>query len=165
MGNKPSKESTTSKRRIAVLERDVKALELRKAGANYVQIAAQLGMKYPSTAMMALRRQMERLRPVAMATELRELEAIRLDAIWLRLWQRFQANPSDQVVRSMMQVMERRARLLGLDAPVQHEVSGPDGQPIQVEAVDITSLRMRLLNVIQGEVKELPPGADGNSNS
>ena len=65
----------------------------------------------------------------------------------------------------MMQVMERRARLLGLDAPVQHEVSGPDGQPIQVEAVDVISLRMRLLNVIQGEVKELPPGTNGNSNS
>jgi hypothetical protein len=35
-----------------------------------------------------------------------------------------------------IKAMERRARLLGLDAPARSEISGPGGQPLEIKAFD-----------------------------
>jgi hypothetical protein len=35
-----------------------------------------------------------------------------------------------------IKAMERRARLLGLDAPSRNEISGPGGQPLEIKAFD-----------------------------
>jgi hypothetical protein len=57
----------------------------------------------------------------------RELELTRLDAMLLPLWRRVQAGEEKAIDRAL-RIMERRARLLGLDAPTRGELSGPEGQ-------------------------------------
>ena len=39
---------------------------------------------------------------------------------------------NERAAEVLLRVMERRARLLGLDRPVRHEVTGADGGPIEV---------------------------------
>lgn len=56
----------------------------------------------------------------------------------------------DRAVR----IMDRRARLLGLDAPTRKEISGPDGKPIQTEDVTTgakTTLREKLIAFMKGD--------------
>jgi hypothetical protein len=62
---------------------------------------------------------------VEQATELRELEVGRLDAMIEGLWSRVR-DGSPPAVSAAVRVSERRARLLGLDAPVvsKSEVTG-----------------------------------------
>ena len=39
---------------------------------------------------------------------------------------------SDKAVNSVLRIMERRSKLMGLDAPVRHELSGPGGGAINI---------------------------------
>jgi hypothetical protein len=39
-----------------------------------------------------------------------------------------------EIMDRIMKCMERRARLLGLDAPTRQQLSGPDGGPVRLEA-------------------------------
>ena len=62
---------------------------------------------------------------------MRDLEAARLDAMLLPLWRRVQQGDERAVDRAL-KIMERRARLLGLDAPSKSEQSGSDGEPLKI---------------------------------
>ena len=76
------------------------------------------------------------------ADELRKLELERLDKLLLGVWPQAVRGNQGSVDRAL-RIMERRAKLLGLDAPVKSEWSGPDGGPIEV-----TDARERLLALI-----------------
>jgi hypothetical protein len=105
-------------------ERHLRALELRKAGATYRVIAEQLGYADPKGAHKAVASALKAtLREPA--AELRELELTRLDAMLLALWPEVSAGGEKAVDRAL-KIMERRARLLGLDAPTRlsHEGEG-----------------------------------------
>ena len=65
------------------------------------------------------------------ADEVRDLEVARLDAMLLPLWRRVQQGDERAVDRAL-KIMERRARLLGLDAPSKSEQSGSDGEPLKI---------------------------------
>jgi hypothetical protein len=128
--------------RIDAAERDAKALELRKDGLTYTQIAERLGISR-STAHKHVTRGLHRTRQEP-ADELRRLEAERLNQLWAEamavLRRRHVLVQSGKVVKdddgqpitddgpllqattTLLRVMERRARLLGLDAPARHEV-------------------------------------------
>jgi transposase-like protein len=68
-------------------ERRQEALELRKAGKTYTQIAQELGCSNPSVAGRYVRTALqESIRePTA---EVRELEVAHLDALWEQVWPR-----------------------------------------------------------------------------
>ena len=102
----------------AIAERRVLALELRKAGGSYREIARQLGIDV-HTAHAAVGAELAALREtaVAEATELRALELERLDGMTSGLWPRIEEG-SAAAVSAGVRVSERRSRLLGLDAPV-----------------------------------------------
>ena len=128
--------------RIDAAERDAKALELRKDGLTYTQIAERLGISR-STAHKHVTRGLHRTRQEP-AEELRRLEAERLNQLWAEamavLRRRHLLVQSGKVVKgddgqpitddgpvlqattTLLRVMERRARLFGLDAPARHEV-------------------------------------------
>ncbi len=108
-------------RRVKAHERHLQALELRKAGATFQQIATQLGYADAAGAHKAV---MSALRATLRepADELRTLEAERLDALQLALWKRALAGEERAVAR-VVNLMARRARLLGLDAPQRSELS------------------------------------------
>jgi hypothetical protein len=102
----------------AIAERRVRALELRKAGAPYRQIASDLGVDV-HTAHADVAAELADLREAAVqdATELRALELERLDGMTSGLWPQIREG-SPPAVTAAVRVSERRARLLGLDEPV-----------------------------------------------
>ena len=102
----------------AIAERRVRALELRKAGAPYREIARQLGVDtHTAWADVASEIAAIREQTVAQAEELRALELERLDGMTSGLWPSIQ-DGSAAAVSAGVRVSERRSRLLGLDAPV-----------------------------------------------
>lgn len=92
------------------LEHDV--LTLRRSGVGIVKAAEQLGVPR-STAASALKRALSRTMQVP-AAELRDLESDRLDHLQLGLWAKALRGDT-QAVDRILRIMERRARLLGLD--------------------------------------------------
>jgi len=125
-------ESTTSQRILKGREREAAAVKLRMGGATYEEIGASMGIT-AMAAYKAVKRALARVitKTNEDASELRTLELQRLDKLLLALWGRA-VKGDDAAVDRVLRVMERRAKLRGLDAPVQ--VSGPGGGPIAVKA-------------------------------
>jgi hypothetical protein len=103
------------------------------AGATYEAIGRALGVSKTR----AYRIVMGALGALAAKTgedadRVRTLELSRIDAMVLSLWPN-RANP--RVADTLIRLSERRARLLGLDAPARVEQTGADGGPIKTEAV------------------------------
>jgi hypothetical protein len=142
--------------RIDAAERDAKALELRKDGLTYTQIAERLGISR-STAHKHVTRGLHRTRQEP-ADELRRLEAERLNQLWAEamavLRRRHVMVQSGKIVKgddgqpitddgpvlqataTLLRVMERRARLLGLDAPAKHEVLTLDAIDAEIRRLE-----------------------------
>lgn len=100
---------------VSAAEKQAEALRLRKAGLTYEEIADRLGYANKSgaykTVMSALRKIVQEP-----ADELRKLEIERLDVMLASLWP-FILKGSPRHVEIGLKVMDRRAALLGLDAP------------------------------------------------
>ena len=114
----------------AAAARRQKALDLRIAGARYRQIGAQLGVS-PQTAYRDVQTALGELATLQhrKAEKLRELELERCDKLTLALWPKVKSG-DEKAVRAVVAIMERRAKLLGLDAPTKLEHGGADGQPL-----------------------------------
>lgn len=111
-----------SQRAIEAQARQLQALELRKAGIGYNAIAAQLGYSSRSGAhkavMTALRKTLQEP-----ADEVRKLELERLDALLAELWKK---KEKLLYIDRILRLMERKAKLLGLDAPQRTEARNID---------------------------------------
>jgi hypothetical protein len=108
-----------------VAERWAKALSLRKAGASYDQIARQLGYADASGAYLAVQKAL--LATIQEpADELRQMEIERLDMICLAIVAEVKKGHLGAIDR-WLKVSERRAKLLGLDAPQKVAATTPDG--------------------------------------
>ena len=106
---------------------------MRILGATYRQIAAQLGVN-ERTAYYDVQEALGSLDAVVKqkAERLRDLEAARLDRLNLALAPGIKAgNPS--AIMAAVRVMERRAKLFGLDAPTK--IEGSDAQPVSVHII------------------------------
>jgi hypothetical protein len=114
----------------AAAARRQKSLDLRIAGARYRQIGAQLGVSY-QTAYRDVQTALGELAKAqaGKAEKLRELEVERCDRLMLGLWPKAR-NGDERSVRAVIAVMDRRAKLLGLDAPTKLEHAGADGGPL-----------------------------------
>lgn len=110
------------------LARRPQALQLRIAGATYRQIAAQLKCNL-ALAYKAVQGALGELDDVTkgLAERHRDLELQRLERATLALWPSVQQGDKD-AIRTYVRLAERKAKLLGLDAPT--EVSGPAGAPL-----------------------------------
>lgn len=99
------------------LDTENKALELRKRGASYSQIAAQLGIT-KGGASEAVQRALAKLRAsiAESATEVIELESQRLDEMFSVAYAQAKVGNFGAIDRCLS-IMGRRAKLLGLDAP------------------------------------------------
>jgi hypothetical protein len=104
-------------RAVSLTERRRRALELRRAGATYEQIAAALGYFDSSGARKAVKKGL-RQTLAEPAAELRQLELLRLDRLHETLWPRAVAGQVRAIDR-VLRIMARRAALLGLDAPLR----------------------------------------------
>lgn len=117
----------TSARKIEAQERRRKAVELRRAGASYAHIAATLDMA-PSSVHKTVCKALAQLKDdiADQATLLQAQEADRLDHLQVKLWARAAGGDLAAIDR-VLRLMERRARLLGLDAPQRIAPTTPDG--------------------------------------
>ena len=141
----------TTRKAISV-DTKVAALELRKQGVTYAKIAEMLGLGGPSSAYAAVVTGMKEVLQEP-AEELRTLEVTRLDALIEKLWPQLD-HPllGLQAVDRVLKVMERRARLLGLDSPVKFAPTDPSGE----STYDPSSLISRLLP----ELARVPAAAE-----
>src|SRR3990172_2404367 len=108
--------SPTSPRRARAAERRLQALELRIRGMKYREIGAELHVT-GSAAYKACARALREIsaRTGETAELLRRLEVERLDSLWAAAFPgALKGDPA--TVRACLAIMERRARLLGLDA-------------------------------------------------
>jgi hypothetical protein len=154
--------------RVDVAQRDAQALELRAAGANFRQIADRLGVSV-STAWKCVDRGLAATRHEP-AGKLRTLERERLDRLTVQAVQVLQARhvvvsggkivtgddgrplvdhgPTLAAVNTLARLMERRARMEGLDAPTKVEA--------KVLTVDVMEARLAEL---EAELADLDPDA------
>ena len=114
----------SSVRRIRTTEKTLRALELRKRGLNYTQIGKKLGC-HRSTACRYVLSELENLADKCReeAVHVRDLELQRLDALYLKAWEAVEEGDLPAIDRCL-RIMERRAKLLGLDAAEKIEHSG-----------------------------------------
>jgi oligoendopeptidase F len=107
---------------IAARRRQAQAVELRVAGASLDAIAAKLGYTSASAAYRAIETALQRTIQ-APADSLRELELRRLDVLMLAIWNKARKGDLDAVDRAI-RIIDRRAKLLGLDAPQRVDIAG-----------------------------------------
>lgn len=134
-------------------QRDAEAAQLRAEGKTYDQIAEALEFSDRSLA----RRAVERALAATVrepADELRQLELIRLDALWVEAvkvmtTEHITVNngrvievdgvplkddaPTLSAIDRLLKIMERRAKLVGLDSPAKVEVMTLDALDREIE--------------------------------
>ena len=113
--------SKTAAKRLLCTERQLQAVDLRKQGMPYSQIAKDMGIA-PQTAHGLVTDAMKTF-AANIAEETRVvlgLELERLDAMMFGLWTRA-IGGDEKAVRAVIKIMERRNNLLGLDAPTKTE--------------------------------------------
>ena len=125
-------ESKTSQRRLRAADRQRQALELRKAGVSFEEIARSLGYAGPSSSYRAVMSALKRTLQEP-ADEVRKLELVRLDRAQRIAWERMLQGDLEALGK-VIKVMERRAKLLGIDAPQKLAQGGdPDAPPVKFE--------------------------------
>jgi hypothetical protein len=159
MGNSAKRDARAAEQ----AEKRRKALELRKAGATYEQIADQLKLPNKSVSYKLVKAAIKAIIREP-AEEVLRLELERLDAMLLGCWSRAKTGDSAAIDRAL-RIMERRAAYLGLDAPKRNEHTGKDGAPLVGEVTPEAAAA--LVRQAFGEAAAVPtdeahvPHADG----
>lgn len=109
------------------LEKERKVLEFRRGGLTFDLIAERLGYASASGAHKAYISACNRI-VYEDVVEVRKSEMDRLDIAQAAIWgdltdtQNIDANTRARLVLALIKIMERRARLLGLDMPTKAQV-------------------------------------------
>lgn len=123
-------------KRVNAHDDRLRALELRQQGWSYRQIAADIG-KSPSMAHKYVARALQETTAEAV-DDLRLLEGERLDAAQAAIWPMVMAGDI-AALNGFIRLSERRAKLLGLDAPSKQELTGKDGEPLNPKGYVLVS--------------------------
>lgn len=133
-GKRTTKNSTTSPREIERAQKVSDALAYRKQGFSFEVIAETMGFKSPSAAYDLVIEGITALK-TENAEQVKQLELERLNDMLTGLMPRVLTG-DERAIDSMLRVMQFRARLLGLEAPIKvdgkHEHSGAGGGPINI---------------------------------
>jgi DNA-binding transcriptional MerR regulator len=121
----------TSPETAAARERAAKAMDLRKQGFTFDEIAVALGYTSRQRAHEAVMRMLKEIIREP-AEELRTLELERLDAMFVVHFAKASKGSVDSL-GAALRIMERRAKLMGID---QAKPAGDDDAPLPVK-VDV----------------------------
>ena len=123
-----------------VVEREAKVLELRRGGLTFDTIAKRLGFAYASGAHAAYENACKRI-VYAEVEEIRKIEMDRLDIAKSAIWTNVLRGDIPSVT-ALIRIMDRRAKLLGLDQPMkaQVEVTNYDTNSIDAEVSRLVAL-------------------------
>lgn len=119
MGARRNNGQKTSPQTAKAKIKAAKALEARMEGKTFEVIAGEVGYNSPQAAHDAVKRALKAIIREP-GEELIKLELERLDTLWGIQYLTAQAGDV-QAMAACMKIMERRAKLLGLDAPVKNE--------------------------------------------
>lgn len=100
---------------IEAAEKRRKALSLRAQGKTYQQIADEVGWSNRTLACRYVQRELKDV-PKEEATHLRQLEMERLDALTNAVWPLAMTGDT-RSIETCLKLMERRAKMIGLDSP------------------------------------------------
>jgi hypothetical protein len=123
-----------------VFAKERKVLELRQMGITFDVIAQEVGYASAGSCYNAFKRALMRTLQEP-ADEIRDLASARLDRLLSAVWAKALRGDIPAITASL-KILERQAKLMGLDAPTKHQVESTvyDGQSIDAE-VD----RLRLI--------------------
>jgi hypothetical protein len=107
----------------ASLDRQTKAVALRLAGLDFQAIASQLGYSNRGQAVADVQKAISaRVEDGTRSIdELREIELLRLDRLQAATWSTALSG-DHKAIDQTLKIIDRRCKLLGLDAPERHEV-------------------------------------------
>lgn len=162
-----------SKMRVTVLvarHKEIMACRLKMQGKDYEYIARRCGYQNGFKAAEAVRDAMKRI-PMDSVEDLRDLELKRLDMLQDIAWRRLKIltnvkkiklvggsrrnDPLDPIP-VILKIMERRAKLVGLDAPERHNVLFEEAQKISDQTgIPVPDLVAMAERIAQGET-EIP---------
>jgi hypothetical protein len=113
----------TKAQRAATAQRRTQAIALRLAGVDYQSIADQLGYASRGAACTDIQRALEQalVEQARDAEVLRQQELLRLDRIQAGVWKNALAG-DPRSAEVALKVVDRRCKLLGLDAPARLEL-------------------------------------------
>lgn len=117
--------------------RDVEAARLRSTGHTLQDIADRLGYTDPGNAYRAIAKVFAET-VTAPVEDIRRREIAVLDELEARAWLALKGTSSLAAVDRVLKIQERRARLLGLDAPVKTHVEVTDTVTAEVERLAAT---------------------------
>jgi len=133
----------TASDKLETAQRRAFVLQLRKAGVTYPNIARAAIEKFgvdrlprgwdERYAYKDVKRELDKIRVEISesASNVLALELQRLDALLKALWaEAARKNPDHSAVDRVLKIMERRAKLLGLDAPSKQQITDADGGPL-----------------------------------
>jgi hypothetical protein len=183
-----------------LVERDLRIFKMRQAGVASNEIARRFGMT-TSAVGVAIRRQLEKLNKEALMAypEVLRMELERLDALQQSVWPltqyrkvkaddgtEIQIEPDLKAVQTMLSIIDRRSRLLGMDqnninvqmdvsatAPIRATLAGAVANDIKTQFSPEAEAR-KLLEImgnsgvltkeyvdgILGQAKDTPPAID-----
>jgi hypothetical protein len=129
-----AKENRTKAASARSLDRKEEALALRRAGHSYRAIASLLSIS-KSRAHELVSEGLEDAREqiAAASSALLVEEVSRLDGMLKKVYPAAEGGDL-QAVDRVIKIIERRAKLLGIEAPVRIETTGRDGAPIEVSS-------------------------------
>jgi hypothetical protein len=123
---------------LAARQREKKACELRLDGLTYAQIAAKMGITSMGAYKLIMRVLARELDDIRMKVpDLRKLELLRCDKMLKAIATKVSRGDL-KAITVALKIAERRAKLVGLDAPVNVQLSG------QVNAVSVETFRLML---------------------
>lgn len=130
--------SRANPRRVKAAHMQAVAMRLRIKGYNLIEIAEQMdlldaeGMPNTKAAHALLRDGIKRVR-LENVEEFKDLELQRLDALQKVAWRRA-ANGNLDAMDRVIKIMDRRAKLLGLDAPAKFRMLFDEAEAMAQEA-------------------------------
>ncbi|MFG2412283.1 hypothetical protein [Streptomyces goshikiensis] len=135
-------------------ERRAKAIRMKIEGASYTEIAEQLGYSSRGSANSDIRRALEKhVIEEGLAVEAwRELELARLDVLQQAIWSKAKAG-DPRAIETALKVLDRRAKLLGLDSAIKLEVLTIDALDAQIQRLE-AELGRNDLATVGGEAGE-----------
>ena len=132
-----------------LFEKERQVVQYRQGGATFDAIAKKLGYADESGARAAFKRAMERMRDDALNAEMRELHRQRLEVALTAIWPDV-VKGDLEAIKVMLKILERDAKLYGIDAPVKTEM--------EVTTYDGNLLRQRTREIVEAirEIRESP---------
>jgi|GEM_PF-4126515 len=130
---KGRKTSKTAPSVLEVQKKRADALAFRLMGHTFEVIGEQIGVTTQRAHQLVLEALNDTL--TEPAEELRSLEVSRLDQMMTGVYSAAVLGDT-KAIDSVLKIQERRAKLLGMDAPTKSEITGAEGGPVLFQKIE-----------------------------